>query len=230
MRPGLVFQPRPFGTRARRFPAPLFFVLLGALLFALPGDAAPLQAQTNQAPRPVELQGAGQLAGFPVTVGDFQRVLVLSYQPSERDYSVGYSWTDRDRPTASTIYIYAADEFQPETAQELEAHFRDTIATLAYQHPGAALLQETKAQVRQGDLVIDGWRAVLTLEAEFAGARRTLGSEIYLFKRDGYFVKFRHSYPLEDRERVQPDLIHLMETLGWADAEKAMATLANWSL
>ena len=137
---------------------------------------------------------------------------------------------ERDRPTASTIYIYAADEFQPETAQELEAHFRDTIATLAYQHPGAGLLQETKAQVRQGDLVIDGWRAVLTLEAEFAGARRTLGSEIYLFKRDGYFVKFRHSYPLADRERVQPDLIHLMETLGWADAEKAMATLANWSL
>ena len=220
---------RPHGSGQRTGLIPVLAVLIAASLAACAGNA-PDAGPAVRPQGPVEIRGAGELTGFPAQVGRFQRVGVLSYPPSERDFSVAYNITDPRFPVSSTIYIFAAEEIRPASSRSLETHFSDTIGTIVYFHRDAELLDNGPARLRQGGVPVEGLRAVLAYEETFAGSRRRLGSELYLFRRGAYFVKFRHSYPLENRQSVQPELIRLMEALDWSDAGRALAVLANWSL
>ena len=209
------------------------FPLLAALLF-IPLAACPSAPPAPDGPAPapqapIEVLGAGPLEGFPPTVGDFRRTRVLTYPPRRLDYSVGYNLVDPGRPAATTVYVYPFAAQFPEPEQDFEQHFKDTIATIVSYHPEAELLLDAPAQIRQDGVAAEGRRAVLRYYESFAGRHRLLASELYLFRRGAYFVKFRHSYPVAVQETIQADLIELMETLDWADADKAWKTLQNWS-
>lgn len=172
-----------------------------------------------------EITGVGESARFPQRVGIFQRERVLAYAEGFHDVSIGYRSTDARQPAVSTIYLYPAytqlRDF--ETTQEWE--FRFTKGQIARYPDGDWVWEREEVDVLQRSGQVEGISATYRFRTTFFGELREVQTELHLFLLGDRFVKFRHSYPAELEEEIEPHIDELMASLSWEDAEpKDVAT------
>ncbi len=194
--------------------------MIMAACFVAPLLAA-CAATTDSPPRevgyPAEIKGIGDSPNYPLQVGPFRRENIIVYAPDLKDISIGYALYEPNRQAASAIYLYpldAPDRIDQETTLR---HYAELKASIERIHPGARILEESQARVRQEEKTIEGLRAVFGYQEILFGRKQNLASELYLFRQNDRFVRFRHTYPLDQRGAVKDDLRLLMETLKWGD-------------
>ena len=83
--------------------------------------------------------------------------------------------------------------------------------------PSTFRATQSRARVRQEEQTIEGLKAVFGYRESLFGHKQNLASELYLFRQNDRFIKFRHTYPLDQQGAVKDDLRQLMETLKWGD-------------
>lgn len=183
----------------------------------MPGNPAGPQLMSN----------VGEVPGLPNTIGRFERGRVIAYQPGQRNFSVGYDLREPGQEAVSTVYFYTMDGVVPEFQRTLAGQFADASASLKQAHSGASLLEQSRDTVTQGGVAIEGLSATYRFEDQFAGRRQMLASEVHVFQIGDHFVKFRCSYPWEQRERVAPQIAELIRRLDWSDPTAVTAYLLS---
>jgi hypothetical protein len=166
---------------------------------------------------PAQITGIGESPNYPLRVGPFQRANIIAYAPSLKDISIGYALYEPDRQASSAIYLYPLGAPERSDQDIIMRHYRKLKASIERMHPGARILEESRATVRQEEKTIEGLKAVFGYREALFGLKQNLASEIYLFRQNDRFVKFRHTYPLDQQGVVKDDLKLLMETLKWGD-------------
>lgn len=166
---------------------------------------------------PAQIRGIGESPNYPLRVGPFRRGNIIAYAPDLKDISIGYALHEPDRQAASAIYLYPLDVPEGNDLDTIMRHYAELKATIERVHPGARILEESRTIVRQQEKTIEGLRAVFGYREVLFGRKQDLASELYLFRQNDRFVKFRHTYPLDQRRAVKDDLRLLMETLKWGD-------------
>lgn len=173
------------------------------------------------------LSNAGDIPGIANAVGRFERGQVVAYRPGQPDFSVGYNLREPGQLAVSTVYFYAPNSTEPAFQRSLAGQFEGASASLKQAHPGANLVAQSRGPVTQGGVAIDGLSATYRFEEVFAGQRRMLASEIHVFMIGDHFVKFRNSYPWEQREAVAPQVAELIRRLDWSDPAAVTAYLLS---
>ena len=144
---------------------------------------------------------------FPAEVSLFDRVSAHRYDDAERNVAVGY--IERGLKIILTAFVY------PSQGLRLSPHFEQVKADVREVHPDATLASEGKWTVKQADdgEELAGLRATFTFSAKFAGKQRKLLSDAYLLRQDGYFIKFRITYPADRRDEVAERVSRFFDTL-----------------
>ena len=181
----------------------------------------PPGSQSGSSEFPKVITGLGDSPNLPLRVGDFMRERVIAYTPEMDNISIGYNLYRPDRQMASTIYFYPIPaEFGSGRSREaMAAAFSAATREIMDAHSPARIEGQSEVSVRQPSGTIEGLGAVLRYRMKFAGSEQEVGSELYVFVYEGRFIKFRHTYPLGQRDIVRADLIFLMESLRWAVPE-----------
>lgn len=208
-----------------------FLALAGLCAFLL--TACPATGPGLNAAKPANsggprlLSNAGDIPGIANAVGRFERGQVVAYRPGQPDFSVGYNLREPGQLAVSTVYFYALDNTDPVFQRSLAGQFEGASASLKQAHPGASLVAQSRGPVTQGGVAIEGLSATYRFEEEFAGRRRMLASEIHVFMIGDHFVKFRNSYPWEQRDAVAPQVAELIRQLDWSDPAAVTAYLLS---
>lgn len=208
-----------------------FSVLAGlcvSLLTACPPNNAGFKPAMPGNPNgPQLMSNVGEIPGLPNALGRFERGQVVAYRPGQRDFSVGYDIRDPGQLAVSTVYFYTLDGGPPGLDRSLAAQFADSSASLRQANPGAVLIEQSRRTVTQGGAVVEGLSATFRYEKQFAGQRRMLASELHVFRIGDHFVKFRNSYPWEQRDIVAPQVAELIRQLDWSDPAAVTAHLLS---
>lgn len=147
---------------------------------------------------------------FPEAVGTFARVGIDTYDDTGQDTSVGYN--NQSYLISATVYVYPAGELTSGGSPPNQAHFNAVKAAIEREHPQATAVVNDQ-RVTLGSAV--GVKATYRLDALFAGARRPLLSETYLFGSGTWFVKYRFTYPEASHEQASAQIREFMDSLRW---------------
>ena len=190
-------------------------VAAGLLMLLTAACAATTGSLDREIGYPAEIKGLGDSPNYPLRVGRFRRSNIIAYAPGLKDISIGYTLYEPDRQAASTIYLYPLSAPGQNDQQTTLRHYAEIKASIRDVHPGARVLEESRAWVRQDRQNIEGLKAVFGYREVLFGRKQNLVSELYLFRQNNRFIKFRHTYPLDQQGVVEDDLRLLMETLKW---------------
>jgi hypothetical protein len=147
---------------------------------------------------------------FPETVGAFARVGIDKYDRAGNDISVGYN--NGSELVAATVYVYPASDATPKGAQPSESHFNAVKAEIEKAHPSAASLVDDD-RVTLASAV--GRKATYRFEEAFAGAKRSLVSDVYLFGSGNWFISYRFTYPEAAAAHAATEITDFMDSLKW---------------
>lgn len=186
-------------TLTRLASACLFaFILIASSSYA--GDVFTYNAQN------VSLTHVNSGLVFPFRAGGFEAGEgIRQYDSSGNDVSVPYNLTSGSHFIAVTVYVYAISPSpgQASIDETVKQHFESIKAEI---------LETYRAALKsEGDFTLKGakgWKAVF--EYDLMGAT---GSELYLFARKGWFVKFRISYPAGSAEFARPRIAEFLKEL-----------------
>ena len=144
---------------------------------------------------------------FPSSVGRFLRGEINQYDASGKDVSAGYNLLDRSCPTAATVYVSdggrvvsfgSSDEVIDKTRELLfDNAFEGVKAAVVEANPGAELVSEGDVELGQAGRLYAGKKATFRYEREFAGERRQVQSDAFLFPYGQWHIKYRFTYPAE---------------------------------
>ncbi|WP_420349937.1 hypothetical protein [Pelagibius sp.] len=170
--------------------------------------------------QPREINGVGDSARFPISIGIFERHRIFAYSAGLEDVSVGYNSAEPGYRSGSTIYFYPVYNRIGDAAANLELEFATVKAQIS-RYPGGRWVEDrATVKVHQDSGPVGGLSATYRFKAQFFGEERELFSELQLFVIGERFVKFRHTYPAEHREFLRLQIDNLMATLKWEDVDE----------
>ena len=132
---------------------------------------------------------------FPVEVAGFRRGMPHVYDAVGLDVSSGYTLAALRGPVVATVYVFPAPANAAGTAA-LEALFAKYKAEVAASHGGAKPVAEASAPPPPGAGGAEGRHARFAYADMFAGARRALRSELFVFCciAPGWALEYRFTY------------------------------------
>ena len=148
---------------------------------------------------------------FPYQVGNFVRVAVHNFDSAGHDMSYGYN--HMLVPVTATIYVYPKSETRPRTL--LDQHFEDVCDEILARHKNAAVIHSGVATLALSGTQRRGYKAVFSYTKSCAGSVQPLRSELSLFEYQGYFLKFRFTYPARDQTQGEKEATRLMQEIKW---------------
>jgi hypothetical protein len=146
----------------------------------------------------------GSRFAFPERVKGFERGEVVRYDGEGANVGVGYN--DVKNGIALTAYVYPAD-----AAETVKSHFDACKAQVLQSHQTARTVAESAIQLSPGGVEHKGYWAMFDYEQEFARRKQPVGSELYVFKSEDWFLKLRSTFPAGQRqiaERLVEDFIN----------------------
>lgn len=158
-----------------------------------------------------------EVPGLPFTIGPYHRDVVTAYRPEQRYFIVRYNAGEVWLEASSTVHFYALDAAPSGADRTLAGQFANASESVRQAHPGAALIEQSRDVIAGGGATHDILSATYRFEGPFDGKTRVLASEIQVLLVGDHFVKFRHSYPWEDREVMAPQVDEFMRQLGWSE-------------
>jgi len=134
---------------------------IGALVLAV--MLAGCQTVQVTPPTPIHVSGYYNHPGsgmvFPERVGEFQRVQITQFAPSEKDVGVGYNSNGVRVPISATVYVYPAPRLisvgspssvvEDARAQLFHGHIEVLKREVMRAHPDARLLSEENFTLSQ---------------------------------------------------------------------------------
>lgn len=181
----------------------LFTLFLGCLLsaFSYANDPFVFDKSTNT------LKHVNSGFVFPSRVGDFLGGDdVRIYDPSGKDVSVPYNLVRGNDYVAATVYIYAIPAAPGLSAADiLNYHFENLKTEILGAYRGGSLVSEDKVSIRG----LAGRKAGFKIEL----MGETTESELYLFAHQGWFIKYRISYPAKSANFARPEILKFVKSL-----------------
>jgi hypothetical protein len=184
---------------------------LDSLVFALPRDgkapappdAGPFQNAFAPSSTGDALYHRKSGFRFPAQVGGFGMCNPWQYDAHGHDVSHGYQHTIMNE-LAVTAYVYPNSASADATA--LAAHFAHCRKDLENAHSGVKPLFEDEVRLAIGAAQRTGRQGVFRLKTEAQGSAMDSLSEVWLFAHEGFYIKYRASYPPELKARAPEEI------------------------
>ena len=170
---------------------------------------------------------------FPVSVDDFQRVLVIQYDAAGLNVSAGYNLNAPLTKLAATFYVYPAPSVtsigSPASvvatarAELCRRHFAAVMDEVVRAHPAGKLIRQEEVTLQQAGRAYPGWHAVFAYPELFAGAVQALSSEafVYCYVAGKWVMKYRFTGP--ENQDAGPIVREFMQRLAWTlNADQAV--------
>jgi hypothetical protein len=125
--------------------------------------------------------------------------------------SVGYN--NAAHGITMTVYVYPIA--QRGSNSTLSGHFSSCKAEIFMKHSGAKLVSEKALQISVGGAARNGQHAMCNYSELFARQHQDVGSELYVFKQDKRFIKYRSTYPIGQKTVAEPAIHAFLEDLAW---------------
>jgi hypothetical protein len=155
---------------------------------------------------------------FPPKVGGFKREdvahfmvpAVKQYDRQGNDISVGYDNFGQD--IVLTVFVYPVPQRGPDST--LAGHYGNCKLPVL-QHEGARLVSEEEVEIAPAGQRHEGKHATFAFTGIFEGKRQALGSELYVFTHDRWFVMFRATYPVDHQAAAGSLVRGFVDALAW---------------
>jgi len=148
---------------------------------------------------------------FPPRVAGFERREVTYYDGIGQD--IGVSYAHFDPRILVTAFVYPVFRQPPDDT--LAGHFSTCKAQVLRAHSGAQTETEQGVEISPGGVQHGGRHAAFTYADMFAERLQPLRSELFLFTHGERFIKYRVTYPADQRERVQQAIRAFTSELAW---------------
>ena len=143
-------------------------------------------------------------------VAHFMVPAVRQYDRKGDDISVGYDQFGQD--IVLTVFVYPVPKRGPDNT--LAGHFGNCKAEVM-QHENARQVSEEAVEISPAGQKHEANHATFTFTNIFAGKRQPLGSELYVFTHDKWFVMFRATYPADHQAAAEPLVREFVNALAW---------------
>jgi len=143
---------------------------------------------------------------FPFRVGDFEAGDdIRQYNPQGTDVSFPYNLFKENTYVAATVYIYAAPAPEPGRTEGdiLNEHFEWLKTEILETYKGS-FASEGKISLKG----LAGRKAVFKIQLQ-----GETESEVYLFTHNGWFIKYRISYPAKTADVTRPEVVKFINSL-----------------
>ncbi len=151
---------------------------------------------------------------FPLYVGFFLRGVAHRYDETGNDISVAYYHPLRESVT--TVYIYPAID-STNNPIDLETHLEETKEAIKSHYYKSRMMSEGGIKIKQNDKTYKGLNVIYYMTKKTAGGSIPVFSNLYLFKYDKWFIKYRFTYPKKSKEYFEKEINKFLETLKWPD-------------
>ncbi len=94
-------------------------------------------------------------------------------------------------------------------------HYNSVKQEISNAHPGARLVAESNFKLVQNDGTFAGLMASFEYPDLFAGVRQDLTSELYLFQRGFWLIKYRVTFPQQLKPLADPAIGRFLQDLPW---------------
>ena len=142
--------------------------------------------------------------GFPEEVSQFRRINITQFDTHGYDLGVDYVLLALGAEVHISVYVYPVKDSQGSPDDVVERHFVQVKSELTRVHPGARMISEGEASLSLApDAAGKGKRAVFSYEGVRLKRRQQLRSELCLFLRGPWFVKYRMTYPETQSDAVE---------------------------
>ena len=161
---------------------------------------------------------------FPKLVESFNRVKIHSFDRDGHDIGIGYN----SRSGINlTIYVYPLQQANARGGDDvLENHFQDVKGVTLRAHPGAQLVSVGPIVMEQNGKSYLGRKAILTVEdivrsgsffyeLGLTGIASRGISELYVFRLNQYFIKYRVTYVDSISDKAKSEVPSFMRALHW---------------
>ncbi len=158
---------------------------------------------------------------FPRNLGAFQRDKYHVYDSKGKDISVPYNLYSQKDQIAVTIYSFPAPKLTSIGSRKevvigartmLFNQYADSqIHYLATKHQSGKLVERKEIPNKIGTPEIKGVFALFNYEEPFAGKKQDVLSELHLFQKDKWLIKYRITYPRNSKDNARKLIDQLME-------------------
>lgn len=169
---------------------------------------------------------------FPEFLGSFERGIPQYYTASGDNISVGYNLRSLTQQITVTSYVYPAPKLiSIGSPAETILLARSTlfkqaadneIAGILHFHPSGVLQEKQPFENLIGTKEIPGVHAIFTYEASSGGKKDPVISELYLFQKDDWLIKYRITYLRNSADIARERIKLLIE-----DHSKAQQSATN---
>ena len=182
-------------------------------------------------PTPIRVAGPYNHPGsqmiFPENVGRFQRVQITQFAAAEKDVGVGYNLNDPTTPVAATVYIYPAPRVVSigsppdvvETARRhvFQGHLNALKSEIMRGHPDARLISDEDFTLTQAEQSFTGRKVTFEFDYTFGTQPQDSISELLLFQRGTWLIKYRITFPKAISAEVQDTITDFLKGLTWSE-------------
>lgn len=183
--------------------------IAGVLMILLPGGCATTGSGVGE--KSIVTHDGTQFQ-FPKRVGNFERVDVKKYDAAGTDMGVGYN--DVQNGVAVTVYVYPV---RANAGNSVVEHFKVCKNDVMMAHGGTKPVAENSIQVAPGGKPQEGRWASFAYKQEFAHRDQLVASELYLFQKGPWFIKYRATYPMTAKATGEQAVEGFIGELRWPE-------------
>jgi hypothetical protein len=152
---------------------------------------------------------------FPEQVASYQRVVINQYDAAGTNVGVGYNYESLAASVAFTVYVRPPLTLESGATASLAEQFDIERQVIHAHHAGGdeAWVHEASAVTERGS--VPAKAAEYRYDQEFSDGRRPVVSQLYLFDRDGWFVKYRVTFAKAQEERARVLVEAMLSSAPW---------------
>ncbi len=150
---------------------------------------------------------------FPAEIGIFARDEIHHYDDTQTDTSVAYHTVRPDKAILAMVYVYPVRYSNATHEQALSLQLQQIKSEVAQVYGATHFIDDS--EYRAGQEI----GSVLAFQAErelvTGKGAEPVFSAVYLFEREGWFLKYRATCPVAQKDQVPGELSRLITAIGW---------------
>jgi hypothetical protein len=152
---------------------------------------------------------------FPEQVADYRRVRIDQYDPSGNDVGVGYNYESVAASVAFTVYVRPPLTLDSGAPASLAEQFDIERRVIHSHHPGGdeSWVRDESFATESGS--VPAKVAEYRYVQDFAYRRQPVVSQLHLFDRDGWFIKYRVTFAEAQEEKAREIVRAMLESAPW---------------
>ncbi len=154
---------------------------------------------------------------FPERIANYRRGAINQYDRRGTDVGVGYNFEGDDASVAFTVYVRPPVTLESGAPASLAEQFEIEKEVIRIHHPGTR-----ESWVREESFLTEKI-PVLAKSAEFEYTenfslhRQPVISQLYLFEREGWFIKYRLTFAKDQEQQARQVARRMLEKAPWGN-------------